>query len=384
MMTQAQFDAYLRQTAECFDAVEAIPHHPPLPRHYYMHPPLTGGDGEALRQLLGCFRPATPVDHDLLHAFFLSLFWGGPPGARPAWLFTAEANDPEGGRGVGKSRLAQLGARLVGGAVGVESHERMSEVITRLLSPDALDKRVLLLDNVKTLKFSWAELESLITTDVVSGHRMYHGEAQRPNTLSVCVTLNGAALSRDLAKRSVPVQLARPDYDAAWEDRVKEFIDARRWDIVGDCLAALQGPGRPLTEFTRWGAWEAGVLSHVADPLACQQAIRRRQDDVDEDAGEAAEVRAYIADALRQYRHDPERAVVSIPSAVAAEWVNAATGERRPTNKATAYLNQLHIPELRKRRTGRTRGWVWRGGAAAAAAEAVELHSGAPPGGGSR
>src|SRR5581483_8951635 len=105
---------------ENFEAVEAFPHHPPRPTHYYMLPTVTGGDGTKLAKLLDFFKPASGVDHDLLHAFFLSLFWGGSPGSRPAYLFTANKDDPQGGRGIGKSKVAQMGGHLVGGYIGAE------------------------------------------------------------------------------------------------------------------------------------------------------------------------------------------------------------------------------------------------------------------------
>jgi len=152
-----------------------------------------------------------------VRACFLTLAWGGPPGARPAWLFTS-ADDKGAGRGVGKSAVAKVAARLVGGHIDLAANERMPDVITRLLTPDALERRVVLLDNVKSLKLSWGELEALIRNDSVSGHRLYHGESRRPNTLTYCLTLNGAALSRDMAQRCVIVKLARPQYGPTWEE----------------------------------------------------------------------------------------------------------------------------------------------------------------------
>ena len=44
--------------------------------------------------------------------------------------------------------------------------------------------------------------------------------------------------------------------------------------------------------------------------------------------------------------------------------VNLATNDRRPVNKATAYLRTLSIAELRESRRGSGRGWTWSGGAA--------------------
>jgi hypothetical protein len=328
---------------------------------------------------LAIFSPATLVDFDLLKAFFLSLFWGGAPGARPAWLFTSDDDDPQGGRGVGKSTVAKLGARLVGGHIDLATNERMTDVITRLLSPDALERRVVLLDNVKSLKFSWAELEALITTDSISGHRLYHGEGRRPNTLTVCITLNGASLSRDLAKRCVIVKLKRPEYRATWEEDAIRLIESRRWEIVGEILAELKRDLPPLEVCSRWGAWEGAVLSRVADPSECQKVIGERQDEVDDDTTEADLVREYFTQQISQRRHHPERSVLWIDSQTAARWCNQALNEDRPTQRATSYLETLGIAELRHSRRGdRGRGWTWRGRLSTAGGRVRDLNPADP------
>jgi hypothetical protein len=360
---EQRFFAYLRQTVQEYDAVELYPHFPPLPRTYYPpHMPALGGAGGALADLLKRYQPATAVDADLLLAVALTLFWGGPPGARPAFLVTSEDNATQAGPGSGKSSVVKTLARLVGGHIDLAPHERMPDIITRLLSPNALAQRVVLLDNVKALKFSWAELESLITNDAVSGHRLYTGQGNRPNTLVYTLTLNGAALSRDMAQRCVVVVMKRPTYSAAWEKDTIAFIEARRSEIIGDILAALQGPARgTLPGYTRWGTWEGDVLTRVSDPAGCQRVIRERQEYVDDDANEAGLVREYIVDALGTLGHQADNAVVFIPSAELADWANAALGERRPVPRAIVHLRTLAIPELRYCPRGSGRGWVWRG-----------------------
>jgi len=78
--TKAEFTAHIEQSVEAFDAVEAFPHYPPLPRIYYLHPAPQGGNGEALGELVKRFKPQTHADYDLIIAFFLTLFWGGMAG----------------------------------------------------------------------------------------------------------------------------------------------------------------------------------------------------------------------------------------------------------------------------------------------------------------
>jgi hypothetical protein len=360
-ISQGVFAAYLRQACDAYDAVEAFPHWPPLPNTYYMHPALEGGDGKALKEYLKRFKPATNVDNDLLLAFHLSLVWGGSAGQRPGWLFTAEDNDTHGGRGVGKSAVIKLAARIFSGHIDASSTEPIKDLVTRILSPDGLDKRIVLFDNVKTLRFSCAELEAIITNDIISGHRMYSGEGRRPNTLTFCLTLNGASLSRDMAQRSIIVQMGRPPHNADWEMDAIEFIEANRWAIIGDLIAELQVKAASLARHSRWGTWENDVLTKVDEPKECQKAIEERQGQVDEDAAEADIVRQGFIAELRARGHDAENQAVWIASATVAAIVNVATNERRPVNKATAYLRTLTIEELRENRLGTGRGWLWTG-----------------------
>lgn len=378
LVSESRFHAHLRQTVEAYDAVEPFPHHPPMRRHYYMHQPPRGGDGKALRRLLKRYRPATLIDEDLLLAFFLQLLWGGPPGGRPAWLFTSSPDDPEKGRGVGKSTVAKHGARLVGGHIDLDPNEKMADARTRLLSPSALTCRVVLLDNVKSLKFSWGELEGLITSDIVSGHMLYHGEATRPNTLTYVLTLNGASLSKDMAQRCVTVHLDRPEYTGPWEEETLAMIEEHRWEIVGDILAELQRPVPPPHYIPwRWATWGAQVLAHVPDPVECQKVILERQGDVDDDKAEADMVRAAFTRNLSRRGHDPDRDVVFIPAEDAAIWLSIATNEKRASNKASAYLNTLAIPELRRSARVGERGWRWQGRDSSPLATAMPL--GVPP-----
>ncbi|MCI0376095.1 MAG: hypothetical protein L0215_00665 [Gemmataceae bacterium] len=360
--TQGQLFAFLQQTAESYRAVECFPHYPQLPEHCYMHVEPQPSSGQALNTLLSRFEPSTLIDRDLILSFFLTLVWGGAPGQRPAFLVTTEDDgDKKKGRGSGKTTLAKIGARLMGGLIQASAKQEMHRLVTRLLSPTARGKRVVLLDNIKSLKFSWGELEALITSDVISGHAMYEGEGQRPNTLTWCLTINGASLSRDMAQRCVVTKVKRPDYSATWEDETNSFIEENRWAIVGDCLEILRAPGTKLAKYSRWGAWEAGVLARVGDPAECQRVIRERQEEVDDDASEAAIVREAFTSELSQRGHNWVTEAVWIPATVAAEVLNSVSAEKHAVNRAGVYLGTLSIPELRKSDREGMRGWAWRG-----------------------
>src|SRR5262249_51243450 len=155
----------------------------------------------------------------------------------------------------------------------------------------------------------------------VSGHRLYHGEQRRPNTLTYCLTVNGAALSKDMAQRCVIVELKRPTYSGTWETATVALIESRRWEILGDLLAILRRPPyASLLAHGRWGSWEGAVLSRVATPCECQKVIRERQDDVDDDTAEAHLVRQRFVEELEALKHDAELQVIRISTKQAAFW----------------------------------------------------------------
>jgi len=211
------------------------------------------------------------------------------------------------------------------------------------------------------LRFSCADLEGLITGRIISGHRMFHGEGQRPNSLIWFITSNAAGLSRDMAQRCVIVRLKRPERDPLWESTTWKFIDDHRWEIIGDIITELKTPTEPLKRFSRWGAWEQGVLAHVAEPSDCQKVIEERQEAVDQDSEEAATVRQAFLELLRRHGYNADTCHVFIPSADAAHVVNESMGEKRATNKACAYLNTLGIDELSKSAKNGYRGFAWKG-----------------------
>ncbi len=224
-----------------------------------------------------------------------------------------------------------------------------------------MGRRLLLLDNLKSLKFSSAALEGMLTSETISGRQLYKGEGRRPNTLVVVLTVNGAVLSKDMAQRCVIVELARPRYSAGWEDQAFTLVRERRWEIIGDCLARLREEPRPLQRIGRWGRWEREVLARTGDPAACQEVLRQRRDRVDGDAQEVDVVRAHFLERLRDAKIDPDAEKVILPSALVGRWVNEATQERMSVPKACSHLGRLALPELRqgKHRGGRV--WIWTG-----------------------
>lgn len=359
--TKAETFAELRRTSPVFDAVESLPHEPPLPNHYYACESLPAGNGERLYWLLNRFNPATDIDRDLIQASLMTLLWGGPPGTRPAFVVTADE-----GRGSGKSKFVAMASELIGGHIELSANEDAGVIRQRLLSPEGLTKRLALLDNVKSHRFSWAELESLITAGIISGKRMYVGEAQRPNTLAWFITLNGVSLSTDLAQRAVVIKLAKPEFNPLWEEQTRAYIREHRRELLGDIITALRTDRTPLPRYSRWNAWERDVLSRLPDPSNAQAVIAERQQAVDVEGEEAAIIEDAFVWRLRELRYDVDTDRVFLPSTLVAKWLNDATGERLTTIAVSRRLAQL-ITEGTLRRlsvsAGRAhgRGFVWSG-----------------------
>ncbi len=329
--------AELCRTAESFDAIESLPHAPPLPRHYYTHPPLTPGCGSRLSQLVDRFNPETVVDRDLILSMFATLVWGGQGGTRPAFVITSDQ-----GRGAGKSKLVAMLSLLAGGSVDLSQAEDIGKIKERLLSPEGLARRVVLIDNVKSHRWSWSDLEGLITAPTISGKRLYIGEAARPNTLMWTITLNGVSLSTDLAQRAIVVKLASPPRTPGWEDQTRALITNHRDEILADLVGFFEQEPQPLGNLTRWAAWEHEVLARLPEPVEALKLIKERRAVADVEAEEADMIEDYFRSQLADLHYAVDEAVIHIPAVIATAWLGQATGEKLRTAAATRHLKQLH------------------------------------------
>lgn len=346
--THGREDIYarLQVTAPEYVAVEEYPHVPPISGHYYLHRDWPQATGTALEAFLGHFNATTDLDRELLLAAVLTPAWGGPYGARPAFLVTSDD-----GRGAGKSIVASLIGRLYGGHISLIPGGDFDAFKTRLLSGNSVGCRVISLDNVKSHHFSWAEFESLITEQWISGKRLYVGEFRRPNTLTPFITLNGASLSADLAQRTIVAKLSSAQYTGDWLTEVNRFIDNSRDAILADVQAILSAPGHDLTamgfRFSRWGAWENYVLARVAHPVECQQLIRDRQQASDLDAEQGAIIEAVFKRHIEELYngYDIFKRGVIVPAVIAAKWIGEALGERHKSTVSMCRALRQYIDE---------------------------------------
>jgi hypothetical protein len=357
-----EFHAELNRTAPKFDAVEVLPHEPRLPGHYYACNDIGPGDGEFLERLLDRFNPAEPIDRDLILAALMTPFWGGRGGSRPCIVVTSDD-----GRGIGKSKLVEMIGMVAGGTVDFSTNDDFGRMKSRLLSADALTKRVALVDNIKSLRLSWAEFEGLVTAPFISGWRNYVGEATRPNVILWCLTMNGASMSCDMAQRSVPIKLKRPQRSASWEEETVRLIVDHRDEIIRDIIGRLRQEPFQFAKFSRWASWERDVLSRVDDPAEAQRVIAERQGEFDVEDEEASIIEDFVAEQLGRLDYRADTDTVFLPADVMCRWFNLATGEKKATVAVSRTLNQMTNEGKLKhivRSDGRTngRGFVWVGG----------------------
>lgn len=360
-VAQAELFAEIERTATRYDGIEVLPHEPPIAGLYYRGARPSPGKGKHLAWLLDRFRPETTIDRDLLQAAFMTLVWGGGPGRRPAFVITSDH-----GRGVGKTTVAEMAGRLTGGYVDVSAGEDIETLKTRLLSPAARTHRVALLDNVKTLRLSWAELESLITAPMISGRQLFVGEGQRPNLLTWFITLNGVSLATDMAQRSVIIKLVRGENHGTWHDETTRYIDDHRQEIIGDLITALQSERYELATYSRWATWEKDVLCRLPEPGEAQKVILERQGEANCELDEAEIIEQHFAEKLAELAYDPETCQVRIPVATAAFWFSKAIGEQTKTAAASKRINQMasegamtRLAADKSRAHGR--GFIWTG-----------------------
>ncbi len=362
---QGELFSEVRRTSKRYVSIEDLPHEPKMEGHYYACEDTATGDCESLKWLLHRFNPSTDVDFWLMLAAFVTPVWGGPAGCRPVFVPTSDA-----GRGTGKSTFVEMVGAVYNGALQFSHNEDFATIKTRLLSPDALTKRVALQDNVKTHNYSWGEFEGLVTAHTIGGKRMYVGEASRPNTITWFITLNGASLSTDMAQRSIIIKVDKPERSGTWEEETRQFIETNRKKIIADCVAILREPiEHKLDQFSRWATWERDILQRFPDCNEIQKVILERQGSVDVESEEADIIETHFSEQLERLGYDVDASKVFLPSQLAARWYGWATNQRDTSViSASRMLTQLST-EGRLRRIGvakgragsRGRGFYWTG-----------------------
>lgn len=358
-VTKSEFYKHLTAHAKNYDSLEEMPHEPKFSNFYYAwHPPHDyTATGEYFAKLLRFFdNPEHSLDAALIKAAFLTPAWGGPVGKRPAIVVVS----PD--RGYGKSTLADMVGLLYGGVVEfVPTEVSESQFYTRLLSPDALTKRVVRLDNLSG-NYGSRMLESFVTMPHVSGHRMYHGEGTRPNTLTLICTGTAVKLSRDLADRAFFIRLRRPERKRGWDDAVISYVEQHRQRILADIIACLKSKPAKFTEHDRWMAWVEEVLCRATekvDEVIRLNITRRGMYDEEREDAEA------IWGAVQQYlkvegKEDEDEVFISSleMTEIIREGLNEPLSAKAVKARLEKHIGTGHLAGMRWQRKNNARGYV--------------------------
>ncbi len=297
-ISKDEFMSYLRAAVTCYAGASALPHFPPRPDYFYSGKPLPADNG-AFGRLLDFFNPASVHDGALLKAAFMTLFWGGPSGARPAFVLSGMDADEAGGRGVGKTAVTDAMARLAGGAIDFSASMKDIEAAKkRLLTTSG--ERIVRFDNVKAERLSNGDIEALITAPHISGHLMYVGEGKVANDFTYMFTFNDVSFSKDMAQRAIQIRLKRPCYSADWFERLAEFIRAEQYTIVAGIAAAFQVT--PVTgEVLRFGQWTRDVLFRATQTPEIVAMIQAGQKETDDDDDLSEDIDSIVRHKLSKY-----------------------------------------------------------------------------------
>lgn len=363
MATKDEFFVSLCRNVEGFRDIQEQPHFPPMGGIYYTCEQPKAGSMQPLEQFIDFFSPATKEDRQLILAAIVTPFWGGPPSQRPAFLISAVAGA---GQGSGKSTLAGMIAELIGGYIDISPDMDLEEIKRRFLNGDDLNKRVVLVDNIKKAKFSNPSIEALITAPSISGHKMFKGGGSRPNLLTWIMTMNGPSLSRDLAQRCINIIVKRPKHSGDWLEKTAGFIESNRREIIEAIAAFYERERQPISYPTRWGMWEREVAARLDNPDSVCATIRNRENLNDDDQQVANAIEELILHRLTVdvgYRSTDR---VHIGNERIAAWVNKATGDgtKGGVRQAIATLTRLENSGLLfglSKNPSRThgRGWVF-------------------------
>lgn len=371
--TQNKFFKYCEQRCRNYKSVEVIPHQPPQDGVYYACPPIPSEcDGHKyFDKFISFFAPSTPDDEDLLRAYFLSFVWGGPTSQRPLFIFQAEPGSPNLGRGAGKSTVAHMAGELFGGLLNFNGKERPVEIQNCLLSPQGRRRRAVLIDNVKSNKFSNGYLEGLITQGEIDGRQMYEGHGSRPNYLTFAMTFNDPQLSKDFAMRGFIVHMKYANHSHAWRASFSRFVEENRYRIWGDMMIVLRNPKPLMPDYkpTRFPEFDGDVLTCFRSPDSLQELVsllKKRSEGTDADAKIGELVRDDIVELLRKQfgsHFDVDLNCVLIPTRELQPIVDSHSETGRVTiHKTSNKLRDYGIAELSYNDSDKPyRGWFWFG-----------------------
>jgi len=340
MSSKNEIFAALCASAQRFEQISGVPGWPIRDDVFYAHGDLPKVDPGLpyFNKLMSFFEPATEGDAMLIRAMFASPLYYEPKVDRPLWVI-----DSTSGQGVGKTKMAEMLAYLYGvpGDVSsceplwVDSGQFQSEgtfdrVIRRVLSGQARQKRVFLLDNVEGY-LKCQQLASMTTQGSMSGLAPYaKGEETRPNDLTFIITSNNATMNRDLISRAFFIYLNPPPAGTTdWCRNVVQHIEAHRLKIIAEIRAVLErGATYDFTPCSRFREWERKILAPMVGSMDNMSLVwkgneeRKQAGDGEHERADA--VRDYFRLQLDTAGYDPDKHPVWLAGEVIRSWASEA------------------------------------------------------------
>jgi hypothetical protein len=366
--TKAEFHSHLKaNAAPCYRGVEVLPHYPPVDDLYYVPCKLKSPPARKvspLQELINRMNPASELDRLLMCAALLTPGWGGPAGARPAFVFCSEY-----GRGSGKTATATALADVWGGCISVGMREDWEQVKKRLFSDDGMRQRIALIDNMKG-KLHGSDIESTLTAKKIDGWKPYYGGATRPNLLTWYFTSNAPSLSQDVAVRSVIIKVGKPQKGKGFQTWANQFIHANQMTILGEVFEILSGQALCSIDREnrdRWDAWQDAILTRWDNGNELAAEIIARRPEVDADIEDANEIAQAVLLLVRGKFHDHEKRVIKISRQhlqahlVNLGFIDKAMHPRGVTTLIKDKINLGALNFLSLKKTTEDRYWVYTG-----------------------
>lgn len=258
-VTKGEFLVHMRESCKWnYDTAERYPHVPDVEKAYYLPCKLPTSTGEGIKSFMALLNPATELDRELILLGAIAPCWGGPPGARPAFLFRSKYK-----YGAGKSKTAELICDIWGSALQFNEKNSWADITKGIANDKTSDRRCILIDNIQD-EFYSSGLASLITSRHLSGHIFRVGPLQKENRMCVYLTANTPKLSEDLIQRSIIIDIGEPINDDGWIDRANDWQKNERSLFIADCVALLKGEDKckiPSTISRRWGSFAKDVMA---------------------------------------------------------------------------------------------------------------------------
>ena len=370
-VNKEEFFRYLAQNAKQFDTTSTLPHVPDVPSVLYQPYPRAGGDGTAFAHLMSRFRTATTSDGLILAAAFATPLWGGPPGARPAFLFEAEEGAAKGGR-IGEEYRRRAGRAPVRRVV-LAQHERelgrLQEKVAQQCQREADrparqpqdDKTELVRPRIVRHQYARQRTPAL------------HGQPRRSEPVHDIhyrerrLTLDrygASGVCRCASRHPSTIQSGNRRSGRSSTATAPRFSATLRL-----CSPPIQCPSRSTAGF-RGGSrtYLPGLRAIKPQTPSLQSASGKRRRTATKNC--ADDIRSAFARIFTGVSADPKQAVDTAcirltPTAICAV-MHLAVNDKLTVPGASSSLRAANVDEFRySRRSDRKEGrWVWRGGQA--------------------